>query len=146
METLIPHLITNPTWMSLSMIFALMFIFLFGILSLSAAAQASEEEEDNADKSKRSYIEYIIYFSVTLFLMILPFIFLFQKISAPSNIIKNKEYTLTKNGKILTIESKNQFLPSTKLEIINEDDKRIQVKSDNNLYTIDKQSEEIKEK
>lgn len=43
------------------------------------------------------------------------------------------------------VESKNEFLPSTELEIINEDDKRIQVKSDNNLYTIDKQSEEIKE-
>ena len=143
MESLIFHLIKNPTWMSLSMIFALMFIFLFGILSLSAAAQASEEE-DNADKSKRSYIEYIIYFSVTLFLMILPFIFLFQKISAPSNIIKNKEYTLTKNGKILMIESKNQFLPSTELEIINEDDTRIQVKFDDKFYTIDKQSEDIK--
>ena len=44
------------------------------------------------------------------------------------------------------IESKNQFLPTTELEIIHEDDARIQVKSDDNLYTIDKQSEEIKEK
>ena len=68
------------------------------------------------------------------------------KVNQYKQITTNKEYTLTKNGKILTIESKNQFLPSTELEIINEDDKRIQVKSDNNLYTIDKQSEEIKEK
>lgn len=44
------------------------------------------------------------------------------------------------------IESKNQFLPSTELEIIHEDDTRIQVKFDDNLYTIDKQFEEIKEK
>ena len=78
--------------------------------------------------------------------MILPTVLLFQKASAPSNIIKNKEYALTKNGKILMIESKNQFLPTTELEIIHEDDARIQVKSDDNLYTIDKQSEEIKEK
>ena len=78
--------------------------------------------------------------------MILPIVLLFQNASAPSNIIKNKEYALTKNGKILMIESKNQFLPTTELEIIHEDDARIQVKSDDNLYTIDKQSEEIKEK
>lgn len=71
---------------------------------------------------------------------------LFQEASAPSNIIKNKEYALTKNGKILMIESKNQFLPPTELEIIHEDDTRIQIKFDNNLYTIDKQSEKIKEK
>lgn len=144
MEALIPHLITSPTWMDLSMIFILIFFSLFVILSLSAAAQASEEE-DNPDKSKRSYITSIIYCSVVLFLMVLPFIFFFQKISAPSNIIKNKEYTLTKKGKILTINSENQFLPSTDLEIIYDDEKEIQVKFDNNLYAIDKQSEEIKE-
>lgn len=78
--------------------------------------------------------------------MILSIVLLFQKLSAPFNIIKNKEYALTKNGKILMVESKNQFLPSTELEIIHEDNARIQVKSDDNLYTIDKQSEEIKEK
>lgn len=70
---------------------------------------------------------------------------LFQKLSAPINIIKNKEYALTKNGKILMVESKNQFLPPTELEIIHEDDTQIQVKFDDNLYTINKQSEEIKE-
>lgn len=43
------------------------------------------------------------------------------------------------------VESKNQFLPPTELEIIHEDDTQIQVKFDDNLYTIDKQSEEIKE-
>ena len=147
METLIPHLIISPTWMSLSMIFTILFLFIFLILSLSFAAQADEEKEKgNPDKSKRSLIECIIYFSGTLFFMILPIVLLFQKASAPSNIIKNKEYDLTKNGKILMIESKNQFLPTTELEIIHEDDARIQVKSDDNLYTIDKQSEEIKEK
>lgn len=147
MESLIPSLIKNPTWMSLSMIFIIPLLFLFGILSLSAAAQADEKEnKDNPDKSKKSHIEYIIYCLATLFFMILPIMLLFQKLSAPFNIIKNKEYALTKNGKILMVESKNQFLPLTELEIIHEDDTRIQVKFDDNLYTIDKQSEEIKEK
>lgn len=147
MESLIPHLIKNPTWMSLSMIFTIFFLFFFLILSLSFAAQADEEKEKgNPNKSKRSLIECIVYCLGTLFFMILPIVLLFQKVSAPSNIIKNKEYTLTKNGKILIVESKNEFLPSTELEIIHEDDARIQVKSNDNLYTIDKQSEEIKEK
>ena len=145
MESLLSHLITFPEWMKLTLLYILLFGITFGILSLSAAAQASEEE-NNSDKSKRSHIEYIIYFSAVLFLAILPFVFIGQKISAHNNIIKNKEYTLTKNGKILMIESKNQFLPSTELEIIHEDDERIQVKFDDNFYTIDKQSEEIKEK
>ena len=147
METLISHLIKNPTWMSLSMIFTIFFLFLFVILLFSFAAQADEEKEKgNLDKSKRSLIECIIYCLGTLFFMILPIVLLFQKASAPSNIIKNKEYTLTKNGKILMVESKNEFLPPTELEIIHEDNTRIQVKFDDNLYTIDKQSEEIKEK
>lgn len=145
MESLIPHLIKNPTWMNLFMFFTILFLFLFVILSLSAAAQA-DEEKDNSDKSKRSHIEYIIYCLGTLFFMTLPIMFLFQKISAPSSIMKNKEYALTKNGKILMVESKNQFLPSTELEIINEDDIRIQVKFDDKFYTIDKKSEEINEK
>lgn len=146
MESLIPNLIKNPTWMSLSMISIIPLLFLFGILSLSAAAQADEKEnKDNPNKSKKSHIECIIYCLATLFFMILPIMLLFQKLSAPINIIKNKEYALTKNGKILMVESKNQFLPPTELEIIHEDDTRIQVKFDDNLYTIDKQSEEIKE-
>lgn len=145
MEALLSHLIAFPEWIKISLLYIFMFVFLFGILSLSAAAQASEEE-NNPDKSKRSHIEYIIYFSVTLFLMMLPLIFIFQKHSSYKNIVKNKEYTLTKNGKILMVESKNEFLPSTELEIINEDDARIQVKFDDKFYTIDKQSEEIKEK
>ena len=45
MESLIPHLIKNPTWMSLSMIFTIFFLFFFLILSLSFAAQADEEKE-----------------------------------------------------------------------------------------------------
>lgn len=145
MESLIPSLIKNPTWMSLSMFFIVFFLVLFGILLLSAIAQASEEE-DSPDKSKRSHITYTIYCLGMFFFIILAIMLLFQEASAPSNIIKNKEYALTKNGKILMIESKNQFLPPTELEIIHEDDTRIQIKFDNNLYTIDKQSEEIKEK
>ena len=70
---------------------------------------------------------------------------IFQKPNTYQKIIKNKEYTLTKNNKILTLSSTSEFLPSTDLEIIYDDDKTIQVKLDNNLYTIDKNTEIINE-
>ena len=68
---------------------------------------------------------------------------LFQKYNEYDKIVQNKEYTLTKNNKILTITSKNEFLLSADLEIIYDDDKTIQVKLDDKLYTIDKTSEKI---
>ena len=149
MEQLISHLITNPAWMSLSVLFVVIFLVIFGILFLSALIQMDDKKnntEDNPEESKKILIQLIVSSLFIFFFMILLIMFVSQKISAPSNIIKNKEYTLTKNGKILTIESKNQFLPSTDLEVIYDDEKEIQVKVDNDLYTIDKQSEEIKEK
>lgn len=148
MEQLISHLITNPAWMSLSVLFVVIFLVIFGILFLSALIQMDDKKnntEDNPEESKKILIQLIVSGLFIFFFMILLIMFVSQKISAHNDIIKNKEYSLTKNGKILTIESKNQFLPSTKLEIIHEDDTRIQVKFDDNLYTIDKQSEEIKE-
>ena len=78
--------------------------------------------------------------------MFIPVMLLFQKSNAYQKIIKNKEYTLTKNNKILKLTSKNEFLPSTDLEIIYDDDKIIQVKLDDKLYTIDKTAETIDEK
>lgn len=75
--------------------------------------------------------------------MIAPIMLLLHKYNEYNNIVKNKEYTLTKKGKILTINSENEFLPSTNLEIIYDDDKTIQVKLDDKLYTIDKASEKI---
>lgn len=75
--------------------------------------------------------------------MIAPIMLLLQKYNEYNKIVQNKEYTLTKKGKILTINSENEFLPSTNLEIIYNDDKTIQVKLDDKLYTIDKASEKI---
>lgn len=149
MESLISHLITNPAWMSLSILFVVIFLVIFGILFLSALIQMDNKKnnpEDNPEESKKILIQLIVSGLFIFFFMILLILFVSQKKSAHNGIIKNKEYTLTKNGKILMIESKNQFLPSTELEIIHEDDARIQVKFDDKFYTIDKQSEEIKEK
>ena len=75
MESLILHLIKNPTWMSLSMIFTIPLLFLFGILSLSFAAQADEEKEKgNPDKSKRSLIECILKVN-PIYVVLISFVF-----------------------------------------------------------------------
>ena len=68
------------------------------------------------------------------------------KVNQYEQITTKKEYTLTKKGKILTITSENKFLPSTDLEIIYDDNNEMQVKVDNKLFTIDKNSETINEK
>lgn len=77
--------------------------------------------------------------------MIAPIMILLHKYNQYNKIVQNKEYTLTKKGKVLTINSENEFLPSTDLEIIYDDSKTIQVKLDDKLYTIDKASEKIDE-
>lgn len=90
-------------------------------------------------------MKYIFLCSGIFVFLITPIGLMFQKPNAYQKIIKNKEYTLTKNNKILTISSNGEFLPSTDLEIIYDDDKTMQIKLDNNLYTIDKSAETINE-
>ena len=143
METLISHLFKTPTNLSLLVITS---FIIFGLILTFTAIYLVEEEKKNKNKTIKFYIKSTLFFTGLLIYILSPIGLVWYKVNQYKQITTNKEYTLTKNGKILTIESKNQFLPSTELEIINEDDKRIQVKSDNNLYTIDKQSEEIKEK
>lgn len=138
MDSLISHLIKNPAWVPVS---AFVSLFLFGALILFTFIQAYEDDQNNNDN--KLGIKYVFYFTGIMFFMFVPIMLLFQKPNAYQKIIKNKEYTLTKNNKILTISSKNEFLPSTDLEIIYDDDKTMQIKLDNDLYTIDKTVEKI---
>lgn len=140
MDSLISHLIKNPTWVPFS---AFISLFLLGILTLFTFSQAYEDEKNENKKNNKLSIKYIFYFAGIMFFMFVPIMLLFQEPNAYQKIIKNKEYTLTKNNKILTISSKNEFLPSTDLEIIYDDDETMQVKLDNDLYTIDKTVEKI---
>lgn len=138
MDSLISHLIKNPAWVPVS---AFVSLFLFGALILFTFIQAYEDDQNNNDN--KLGIKYVFYFTGIMFFMFVPIMLLFQKPNAYQKIIKNKEYTLTKNNKILTISSKNELLPSTDLEIIYDDDKTMQIKLDNDLYTIDKTVEKI---
>jgi hypothetical protein len=140
MESIISHLIVDPTWVKMTAIGS---AILFGILALFTVIEANNDDKEGKTKGLKITIKYLFLCSGIFVFLITPIGLIFQKPNAYQKIIKNKEYTLTKNNKILTISSKNEFLPSTNLEIIYDDDKTIQVKLDNNLYTIDKSTETI---
>lgn len=140
MESIISHLIVDPTWVKMTAIGS---AILLGILALFTVIEADNDDKEKVKKSLKLIIKYTILVSGTMIFLFIPIALIFQKPNAYQKIIKNKEYTLTKNNKILTISSTSEFLPSTDLEIIYEDDKTMQVKLDNNLYTIDKYAETI---
>lgn len=142
MESLLSHLFKTPT--NLSLLVFTSFI-IFGLILTFTAIHLVEEEKKSKDKTIKFSIKSTLFFTGLLIYILSPIGLVWHKVNQYKQITTNKEYTLIKNGKILTIESKNQFLPSTDLEIIYDDEKEIQVKVDNDLYTIDKQSEEIKE-
>lgn len=140
MESIISHLIIDPTWVKMTAIGS---AILFGILALFTVIEADNDEKEGKTKGLKITMKYIFLCSGIFVFLITPIGLMFQKPNAYQKIIKNKEYTLTKNNKILTISSTSEFLPSTDLEIIYDDDKTMQVKLDNNLYTIDKTIETI---
>jgi hypothetical protein len=141
MDSLISHIIKNPSWVN---VLAFTSLILLGFLVLFTIIEAYNDDQNNSDN--KLGIKYIFYFVGIIFFIIAPIRLMMQKYYDYDKIVQNKEYTLTKNNKILTITSKNEFLPSADLEIIYDDDKTIQVKLDDKLYTIDKTSEIINEK
>ena len=104
----------------------------------------NDEKDENKTNNKLS-IKYIFYFLGIFIFMITPIMLVAQKVNEYNKIVQNKEYTLTKKGKILTIKSESEFLPQTDLEVIYDDTNEIQIKVDNELFTIDKNSETINE-
>ena len=140
MESIISHLIIDPTWVKMT---ATGSAILFGVLGIFTVIAADNDEKEGKLKGFKITMKYIFLCFGTMIFLFIPIALIFQKPNAYQKIIKNKEYTLTKNNKILTISSTSEFLPSTDLEIIYDDDKTMQVKLDNNLYTIDKSAETI---
>ena len=140
MESIISHLFKNPANLSLLVITSFV---IFGFILTFTAIHLVEEEKKSKDKTIKFSIKSTLFFTGLLIYIMSPIGLVWYKVNQYKQITTNKEYTLTKKGKILTINSKNQFLPSTDLEIVYDDDKTIQVKFDNNLYTIDKTAETV---
>ena len=57
--------------------------------------------------------------------------------------ITNKEYTLTLNGAVLELTSNSPYLKSEILDVVYQDDKRFQIKYNNQYFDIDKSQERI---
>ena len=57
--------------------------------------------------------------------------------------ITNKEYTLTLNGAVLELTSNSSYLKSETLDIVYQNDKRFQIKYNNQYFDIDKSQEKI---
>lgn len=140
MESLISHLFKTPTNLSLLVITS---FIIFGFILTFTAIHLVEEEKKSKDKTIKFSIKSTLFFTGLLIYILSPIGLVWYKVNQYKQITTNKEYTLTKKSKILTINSESQFLPSTDLEIVYDDDKTIQVKFDNNLYTIDKTAETV---
>ena len=57
--------------------------------------------------------------------------------------ITNKDYTLTLNGAVLELNSNSPYLKSKILDVVYQDDKRFQIKYNNQYFDIDKSQEKI---
>ena len=57
--------------------------------------------------------------------------------------ITNKDYTLTLNGAVLELTSNSPYLKSEILDVVYQDDKRFQIKYNNQYFNIDKSQEKI---
>ena len=130
MESIISHLIIDPTWVKMTAIGS---SILCGILALFTVITADNDDKKGKTKSLKITIKYIFLCSGIMIFLITPIMLIFQKPNAYQKIIKNNKWV-------------DVDILKTDLEIIYDDDKTIQVKLDNNLYTIDKTTEIINEK
>ena len=62
------------------------------------------------------------------------------------NAISNKEYTLTLNGAILEFTSNSPYLKSETFDVVYQDNKKFQIKYNNQYFDIDKSKENINDK
>ena len=98
MESIISHLIIDPTWVKMTAIGS---SILCGILALFTVITADNDDKKGKTKSLKITIKYIFLCSGIMIFLITPIMLIFQKPNAYQKIIKNKEYTLTKNNKII---------------------------------------------
>ena len=95
------------------------------------------------EKEFKPYYYFAMLVSVILFSASI-----FMAISIDNNqkdAITNKDYTLTKKDKLLSVNSKSEYLKSKKFLIHFEDDTTIQIEDHGTYYEIDKTKETIVE-
>ena len=86
------------------------------------------------------------YFTAALVAIVLFGVSIFMATNIKNNIkqaIETKQYTITKKDKLLSIDSKSEYLKSKKFLIHFEDDNTIQIEDNGSYYEIDKTKENI---
>lgn len=131
MTTLLHQLTTSPTYEHTIWIILLVSV---GITMLSFISRL-----EDAEKFTSVIIPFIIFIAFSIL-----FGSLQNHINQQTeNAISNKEYTLTLNGAILEFTSNSPYLKSETLDIVYQDDKRFQIKYNNQYFDIDKSQEKI---
>ena len=131
MTNLLHQLTTTPTYEHTILIILLVSV---GITMLSFISGLEDTE-----KFTSVIIPFIIFIAFSI---------LFSKFKNHINqnietAITNKEYTLTLNGAVLELTSNSPYLKSETLDIVYQDDKRFQIKYNNQYFDIDKSQEKI---
>ena len=88
------------------------------------------------------------YYFAILVSLILFGVSIFMATNIENNIkqaIENKQYTITKKDKLLSVDSKSEYLKSKKFLIHFEDDNTIQIEDEGHYYEIDKTKETVVE-
>lgn len=86
------------------------------------------------------------YFAAALVAIVLFGVSIFMATNIENNIkqaIETKQYTITKKDKLLSIDSKSEYLKSKKFLIHFEDDNTIQIEDNGSYYEIDKTKETV---
>lgn len=86
------------------------------------------------------------YFAAALVAIVLFGASIFMATNIENNIkqaIETKQYTITKKDKLLSIDSKSEYLKSKKFLIHFEDDNTIQIEDNGSYYEIDKTKETV---
>lgn len=88
------------------------------------------------------------YFTAALIAIVLFGVSIFMATNIENNIkqaIETKQYTITKKDKLLSVDSKSEYLKSKKFLIHFEDDNTIQIEDNGSYYEIDKTKETVVE-
>ena len=88
------------------------------------------------------------YFAAAFLAIVLFGVSIFMANNIENNIkqaIETKQYTITKKDKLLSVDSKSEYLKSKKFLIHFEDDSIIQIENEGHYYEIDKNKETVVE-
>jgi hypothetical protein len=131
MQTLLHQLTTKPIHEQVVWVLLLIIVVISMLLFINKL--------EDSDKLKSVTISFLVFVTTSILFG------LFQNHinQEIENAITNKEYTLTLNGAVLNLTSNSPYLKSETLDVVYQDNKRFQIKYNNQYFDIDKSQEQI---